>query len=630
MEIPVQFESFNARYLSFENVAESFIPNKAFGQLLGVNHSVIMGPRGCGKTTSLKMLNPKAFYIFKRTNSYSDEILFWGIYIPTDKQWESQLKFMYSLFEEDPKIPELLSSVLVSINIIIATCNCFSDLIELSADTSSFDLESSLAKDIVNILQLNKPISPNIYSIIQQLYSHVNELNILLKKKQYFYNNNIQVEIEKYLVYEDFLTILEKMCTAFEFRYKSIPFFKNQPFKWALCFDELEIAPDWLRNKIFNVYLRSTYQKFIFKITSTPIIDWKKISPESDTIPSDGNDYNTIRTWVYDQDSNERWIEFCEKLFTEVIKKNTNLKTVNIKSIFGKSDFIEAIRISEPALFSDNTIKRNDFDKESNIWKLYKKLAEKDSSFKRYLTKNGIDTLNYSSEVIERTRDSVLRKIKPVVAFRYYFKGENSLRTRKEMHLYHGLPLIYELTDGNPRAAINIINDFITRFEIKENEISTLPISSQASVISSFSQKRMNYFNSYPNSSVRFGNEEISMGRLLMSIGTYFSKILIGQEFKPEPPTCFIVDNDLPPSIIKLIDLALSLGAIQDVDSSDEHIPEIKGRRFRLSYVLHPFFKLPKRANGNASLKKIIQEEILKKEISSNPSQTIIPFPDEN
>lgn len=629
MENQVQFESFNARYLSFESIAESFIPNKVFGQLLAMNHSVIMGPRGCGKTTSLKMLNPKAFYKYKKENNFSDDIIFWGIYIPTDKQWESQFEYMNSLFEEKSKIPELLSSILVSINIVIATCNCFSDLIELSSDEISFDLEPELAKEIVNILQLDKPISPNLYSIIQQLYSHVSDLNVLLKKR-YFFSLDIETELKRFLIYEDFLLIIEKMCTAFEFVYKQVPFFQGKDFKWALCFDELEIAPDWLRSKLFNVYLRSTYQKFIFKITSTPIIDWRKISTFSDTIPSDGNDYDTIRTWVYDQDSNERWIEFCERLFTEVIRKNTVLKKINIQDIFGKNDYIEALRISEPNSFPETKLKKRDFDKGSSIWLLYQKLAEKDPSFNMYLENNHIDVKHYDSKAIKKVQDSVLRKIKPIVAFRYYLKGENSLRTRKEIHLYHGLPLIYELTDGNPRSAINIINDFIARFEIKDNTILPLQISTQASVISSFSQKRINYFKSYPNSSVTLDKKDISMGDLLIAIGTYFYKTLIGETFKPEPPTCFTVDKDLPSCLIDLIDLALSLGAIQDVDSFDENVPEIRGRRFRLSYVLHPFFKLPKRANGNISLKKIIQVEILKGENLSDSGQTLIEFPNEN
>ena len=123
MEKIIQFESFNARYLSYEQVADVFIPNQAFRELLAVNHSVILGPRGCGKTTLLKMLNLSAFTRFKRVKGFTEEIPFLAIYIPTDKQWESQILHMYKIFGDNYVTPELISSILVSLNILIATCN---------------------------------------------------------------------------------------------------------------------------------------------------------------------------------------------------------------------------------------------------------------------------------------------------------------------------------------------------------------------------------------------------------------------------------------------------------------------------------------------------------------------------
>ena len=66
-------------------------------------------------------------------------------------------------------------------------------------------------------------------------------------------------------------------CCAFQEIFKNTSFVNQKKFKWALCFDELEIAPEWLQKKIYTEYLRSTNQSLLFKITSTPLIDWEKI-----------------------------------------------------------------------------------------------------------------------------------------------------------------------------------------------------------------------------------------------------------------------------------------------------------------------------------------------------------------
>ena len=54
------FGAFNARWLTPEDVARSFVPTTHFKALAKFQHSLLMGPRGCGKTTLLKMLTRPA------------------------------------------------------------------------------------------------------------------------------------------------------------------------------------------------------------------------------------------------------------------------------------------------------------------------------------------------------------------------------------------------------------------------------------------------------------------------------------------------------------------------------------------------------------------------------------------
>ena len=56
------YESFNARNYTPSQVAETFIPNDDYESLWLNQHSVVLGPRGSGKTTLFKMLTVPGIY----------------------------------------------------------------------------------------------------------------------------------------------------------------------------------------------------------------------------------------------------------------------------------------------------------------------------------------------------------------------------------------------------------------------------------------------------------------------------------------------------------------------------------------------------------------------------------------
>ena len=57
---PSIFESFNARALEPADVARTFIPPDHYSDVLKRAHTLVVGPRGSGKTTILKMLQAPA------------------------------------------------------------------------------------------------------------------------------------------------------------------------------------------------------------------------------------------------------------------------------------------------------------------------------------------------------------------------------------------------------------------------------------------------------------------------------------------------------------------------------------------------------------------------------------------
>ena len=78
--------TFNSRYLTYKQVSEQFIPTQNFYDLAKACHTVLLGARGSGKTTMLKMLQPEAIIEFQKVDN-SFDVPFYGVYIPSDRQW---------------------------------------------------------------------------------------------------------------------------------------------------------------------------------------------------------------------------------------------------------------------------------------------------------------------------------------------------------------------------------------------------------------------------------------------------------------------------------------------------------------------------------------------------------------
>ena len=92
------YGAFNARWLEPEDVARSFVPTIPFKSLVRLQNSLLMGPRGCGKTTLLKMLTRRAQRVWQverasREPQWADYRRpdFEAIYIPSDVRWSVRI-----------------------------------------------------------------------------------------------------------------------------------------------------------------------------------------------------------------------------------------------------------------------------------------------------------------------------------------------------------------------------------------------------------------------------------------------------------------------------------------------------------------------------------------------------------
>jgi len=94
---------------------------------------------------------------------------------------------------------------------------------------------------------------------------------------------------------------------------------------------------------------------------------------------------------------------------------------------------------------------------------------------------------------------------------------------------------------------------------------------------------------------------------MLHSIGKFFSTKLLLEPFSADPVSGFVVTSDLPAELIRLLTIAAEHAAIIRLDAAEApYDPDIRGKRFRLSYLLAPLCQLPLRNYNAVSIRKCI------------------------
>lgn len=611
-------ESFNARYMTFEEVANSFIKTADFGRVVENCHTILMGSRGCGKTTLLKMLHPKALYNWadKDASSIKKRMPFYGVYIPSDRQWSRQIENFEKKFVQYPVFVKNISRGLVNLNILISLCSTFNALLELVNKENSEE-EALLCKYLIDYWELEKPISPTLYSISQRLNMYVRDVNTIVN------NGETTIVLPKCFMY-DFYDIVGLGINAFEEIFKKDPFFQLREFRWALCFDELEVAPKWLFDELIHKCLRSRNQKILLKMTSTPDsdIDLNTLGKKT---PSKKDDYEIIKMWVYDSRSQKEWRDFCERYTSNILYKRFS-KRIEPSKIFGDYDIDNAILDSISA--KANKEESAQFYPGGIAYEIFKNLAAIDKSFHMYLLKKGVNPLD--PQPTNKSQESpVHRKVKPLVYYRYYFKKDSANRSRKVVRFNHGKRHIFDLADGNLRAFVNLINEFLKQitFNSKGNP-QKIRISTQARIINQFSRE---YFYPrivfYPDSNIIYENKIITLQKVIDLIGNFFYDRIVEDNFTADPYSFFKFDDNCPKEFDKFLEVALESGGIL-MSENEANIRGVrKGNKvYRLGYSLYPYYNLPQRDYNIIDLSRILKPMISQIEENKKGEQLSLKF----
>lgn len=607
----ILYESFNARYLNYQEIANLFIENKQYNQLVENAHSLLMGPRGSGKTTLLKMLTiPAQHYFSSRIGA--EKILkpsFFAVYIPTDVQWKKQMDELEKTFSTKLKYQQVISKLVVSTNVLISLCDTFAQIIQYKiANEEDLLNESKLCEMLIKDWRIASPVSTNLASLKHALLGRMTQINSHAKRVHALDMQEDQIDYPDYF-FDDFHTLVPLGCDSFEQIFSKDPSFEKAPFKWALCFDELEIAPDWLKGDLLSLLRSTTAQNILYKLTMVPIVSVENNSKFYALQAREFQDFSIIRTWTYSRESMFEWEKFSRKLLADKLHRNFTGE-YNLLSIFGPDNL--DYNIVETFKQDKTLMMKGGYGEGTPIWLIFRELARVDKSFRTYL--KDIKKIDPQNPIpIEKSQeDEVFRKLKPIVVHRYQLRSHvvfGRRRSRKNTSLYYGIPFLFHFSDGNPRTLIGLIEEFLNI--LNRNRVDApkrLHISVQNRVVYKASRKYLEAIRNHPGANVPYLNKYINLGALLERIGDYFNDKMINDDFQSDPANSFIVDSAIPQSIIELLTVAMHLGAIIYLDPQESLSSDgLVGKRFRLSYFLFPYFNIPVVSYKEVSLSSILR-----------------------
>ncbi|HKV94355.1 MAG TPA: hypothetical protein VJW20_17540 [Candidatus Angelobacter sp.] len=575
-------------------MAKTFIPLPQFSTLVQTQHSLLMGPRGCGKTTLLKMLTRGAQQYWHNQRLKAEPALkksfekpdFEAIYIPSDVRWSYELGTVKdSIIVSDMTLSSRVQRALVSLTSFTEATHAFDGVLNKDPNAGE-KLGVALAdhfklSDVVPTLAQLRLWADSFASSLRSVLveDDAENLRLLLGELPH-----------SFLAHT--LDPLIAACTVFK---ETIPR-KLQPKRWAFCFDELEIAPKWLQDELLGSY-RSTPQEFLYKYTWSPVLPQIAIEKLQQKA-----DYAPIRIW-FSHPSDTDAKKFCRNFATRLLRDKLNDQRITPAEVFGSSAFA----------VEDKPGERDDvYAQGSDIWHAMVDLASHDKSFEAFLVNRA--NLNPLNPVTAdpKVRDEILRKIKPIVLLRDTFRGEQKKRSRKRPALYAGEEAIYAMSDGNPRWLAGLLTDLL---DIRGNVVDFektrhIPLSQQTSVLRAASERMKTFVKNYPRRADLTHIPRLSLADIVDHMAKFFQSQLLGEEFQADPSSSVYIARDTPDEIVDEIDRGLLIGALISVGASSFDVPaSIADSRVRLSFMLSPAYKLLLRNYRPVSLDTVLEKK---------------------
>lgn len=564
-------DSFNAKHLKSEEIASTFVSSQLFKDTAQDGHTILIGPRGSGKTTFLRMLSNDTWpKWYSKQSGMVSNVNYEGVYVPGDIVWGEMMNALLDAGVSKECSNEFSYAAFCT-HVFISTIESIEYSIQQHANSSSISSIDKLHDSfqaISKILMLNMD-KVSLHRIRLELNQRLNELGQFLR--DCVFNSDLSIALlRKRLPYS-----LIDLTLALESIFSSIDSALDRTeHRWAILLDEFEIAPEYLLDKVIS-NMRSAAKKLMFKVALVPCGPHQKIKSQTSSI----HDFSIVELWYRNA---KDCTGFCRSLLIN------RFGVVDPVKVFGRTKFSG----TKPTQVKDEW-KRN-FDE----------LKVKDQTFKTFLISSKINI--EEQLLLEGPSNSTIRKIAPLVAFRNAFLNNSGKRKgRKALpEFYSGWEALTRITEGNPRWLLASVNSLFNEFGIEH--VDQKSQFSQTSAVSTAYAAMLRTTALSNNMGI---STRTSPFTLLQKIANYFNERLIDYPFSSSVPGTFVVDDKTSDDEHNALMIAWNHGAIVLIDKNKPFgtYSNLVGMRFRISFLLAPIFDLLLRVDPSISLSAVLK-----------------------
>ena len=552
----------------------------------------MVGPRGSGKTTLLKMLTPEALEEASQAKRFrlDEGIKFTGVFIPSDIAWSKQLE-TFSRWG----LPEDLSGAIFEASFTASVLRYFAAAIHerftrkvpsawlnvpaLDVDTSR---EAAIAEALAELWALNLRV-PSLLGLRAAASERIVELG---RTAAQLHRHPAESAIDDRLLLGP---LIPQLTLALDTIEALVPEVAGE--KWCLLFDELELAPPEARKSLISS-MRSVDDRLILKLAIAPYAsDLSELVSAVAAMP--GHDHDEI------------WLSYGHK--SDAMRFSFDLMRAMVRNRFGQDVPLESLL--GDGVFPAEEDERPSAGKITNVQEDYvRDLHAADASFRNYVERVAGSLPDLLASTGQK-RSQNLRKVIPLVIVRVTFRtpddsdaarGARRYRTRKNPFIYSGTTALAAILEGNPRWIIGVMSALLDN---GQNRVTPAVQNAEIARTRNRFRAMLSTIPVPESSDTRRG-----LLSLLDLIGDAFQTAVIAEDFNPDPVGTFTVDQSASDALIDALGNAVNAGAIVYVPDAAGAglLSSMKGKRFRLSYLLATKHQLPLRLERSASLRSIL------------------------
>lgn len=570
----------NGKQLPRKQTVQYFVPQPGFARLFVAKNHILIGSRGSGKTTWVRMMAHDHVMLAAKdqrlAEAYANEALeknLIGVYVPASAAFAGDLK-------NKPWQTESEAEEYFVWRLNLHSCSALTHIIPSCLEQYVKDPDERPRR----LFEVCRALSAE-WSRGRKTATTPEGLRLILSGIELEHQQNMRRRMTSgNFGNENFDAFDVDLFLPLR---HSLNFMKNHlditdEAVWMICLDEVEYLTP-LHHRILNTQIRSASGDLVFKIATMPFAHHTLATNVADPV-REGNDFEYVYVDQEPIDSRGvsvegEFLRFARELFKRrICAQNGKLDGLTLRSLLGSSSLLE------------DPLKTEGVEEQREFMDLLRKHANPQTILRAERLQG---TAKFRSEIVRKMRGAL-----------YLRDAIASVHGNAKLRVYSGELVVVRCSDGNCRRFMRIMNSIIQRIEFDKSGATSLPVDAavQNEVLERIARDTLSRTQSEPP------NGEIT-AKYLRAIGDYMQWAFLSstRRIGTDQVTSVTISASDGGQAQKFLQQAIQLSLLIPAKDVPMRTPDENCEGdFHLAFLFAPLFRLLPRRNEAVRLAKVL------------------------